>query len=535
MPENAEIPPEKGEPLDLELCLSKTEEGNKLDARCTSGQRGGTTFLPAESQCSAEVQRILNTTAHYIPTGIQPHLRQKELKNPRTIPIAEYNPRTSRHFWQWVEHYADVHKDDTVPRLLGITSAKNLDDLLATQKGVLGGEPSVKNLERFRNLSIPLFVILHQRREINAVLAKVSEGKAHGMIFNKPDLVAEAKEKWREHASRQPNPVCITRPFMGLKGSTKDLTRFMESSSDQEADTLVLTDTPSMEEAETIHRAHLSRMRRRKTSKKLDNPFNKVDREEKVIVAVINVQGSARMDAAALIQASGTTEFNVEVHLVENGDQLNTLHPDCIVLPGGWHGLQYKLQEELGLKDQIIQHIREKGHILALCAGSIQTRASDQDLDDIRSVGCEVGTTIGIGPYKVFNNALSNPHDLHVRAHSPGEGFPDSRILRQVPLSNAPYFMGVGDNMEIIARLRTDPRAASIDDDDGKIMGLQVQQSTLTSPVQMAAAFHDQFIYLLFLHEIGMFNLNIQHERNAIQRLTAYHRSEMEIDDTSLK
>ncbi len=504
--------------------------GIELDTLCTSGRRGGTAFLPVSADVSSEVLDTLGVTAHYIRSGTSSALRRRELKTPRTIPIVEYSPQTQSHFWTWVEDYADQHDGDTNPRLFGMAKVDDLQHFQQTQSDILTMQGDE---ELARKLDIPLFTQVPSNKgtTINEKLfGQMAAGVTQGLILEKKDHVRRAYAQWEEFRAKQENPDLIVRPFIGYKGGTADLLKLMRDDS-TEVDTLIYTDAPSREEALEIHKMHIGKMRKNKKPKKINNPFNVESPLNEFHVAVLNVQGSARKDASALLEASRIIEgLNVEVYLVENGDQLQASNADAIVFPGGWHKIQYDRQEELGINDMVEERIRRGVHALALCAGSIQGRKGDDKLDKVKSEGCVVGTSFGIGDYRVVNNVLSNPRDVLVAIEKYGDvDEPGARVFKNIPFSNAPHFKGVNmETMEVIARLSTQDNdfAASVDDEVGHIVGLKVKRTNRELPVQLVAAFHDKIIFTLFLDQMQQYYMDARYNGERLGLARTHHERE---------
>jgi hypothetical protein len=181
----------------------------------------------------------------------------------------------------------------------------------------------------------------------------------------------------------------------------------------------------------------------------------------------------------------------------------------------------------LGINALLVERISRGVHVLALCAGSIQTRKGDDQLDRVKSEGCAPGTTFGIGDYRVVNNALSNPRDIVCALQPHGDPTkPGARVFPQIPLSNAPFFQGVNlDTMQVIARLSTriEEFRADVDDEEGDIVALMVKRLQPEDPVQIAAAFHDQIIFTMFLHEMQQYQLEAKQKAERLRLIDEQH------------
>ncbi len=503
--------------------------GIELDALCTGGRHGGTSFLPITANVSAEIESLLGVTAYHIPTGTRSANRKRELDSPRAIPIDTFRPNGAAHFWSRVTRYAADHEGDTNPRLFGKLNADDIKAFLRTKSNAI--ERNELSGGSSRDCDIPMYASITRKDQLNSRFFEgIQKGDVQGIILEKSTLIQKAHEEWEKFRDTQQVPVMHARPFMGLQGSTEELVKFMHGP--EEVDTLVFSDTPSLEAAQEIRKLHLRDMRKRANSKKIENPFHNTDVDELIRVAVLNVQGGARREAIALLEAAREVhDFNVEVHLVENGEQLESVKAHALLFPGGWHKNQFEAQEELGINKVIVELIRRKVHILALCAGCIQTRSAHNELDGVQSEGCATGTTFGVGKYQIVNNVLSGPSDVLMAFHNNED--PDAstaRVLEDIPFSNGPYIVGADmDQLEVIARLSTTSRAKEIDDDDGNIVGVQVSNQATGVPVQMAAAFHDPAIFQLWLHEIGVFKTKIRHRGELEQQRAGYRASELRL------
>lgn len=513
------------DPEELQLRLNKIDIGNQLDILCTSGNKGGTSFLPVQADTDSDVPKLLGTTVYTIPSGTDRETRRNELRNPRAIPVLQYHPNSQAHFWERVDTYRDDHRNDTAPGIYGMVETPHIKSFAETQKKKFDENPTLTTLQQ---ANVPMYAITKGKEEIPETVARIADRTVQGIIVEGKNLIYPLLEEWHEHvSSRQIVPI---RPFIGLRGTSGELRKFMSAdSSPEEVDTLVFTDVPTLDDARYIHAAHLERMKSNKNPEIIHNPFNNDSKKESVRIGVINVQGAARMDAKAIIEASEFGDLNVHISLIENTDQLRDI--DTVVLPGGWHRIQYGLQEELGMKPVLVEYLKTGKHLLALCAGSIQARASDNDMDAIQSIGCAVGTTFGIGNYKVVNNTLKGPYDMHVKVHKDKTSDSPSRLLHQVPFSNGPYFIGedLESKMSILARLKSEPHAQDIDEDDGPIVALQTRQIAKTDPVRMVAGFHDKFIILLFLNELELFKMAARHEKERLIKRRQCHLAELDL------
>lgn len=523
----------------MENALQRLREGKMLDAICAGGRRGGTSFLPTNAAIDSETEKNLQVTARIIPSGIEKKHRDKELRDPSSIPVLGYNPQTSRHFWNWVNQYAIEHAEDTAARIFGMVNSGDVQSFIDSQADQLGANPQ---LEDYHRLDIPLFVLLQSRKHIRDVLSKINNGVVQGVILQDANSqLPKFAERWQEYLAKQAYPDLIPRPFIGLQGDTNAHLSFMAShkATDQIVDTLVFSDTPTAEQAKKIRDLHLARMRKVKTATRLNNPFAiKDDKREKgslptTKIGVINVQGGARADAIALMRASKHAGVDIAVSLIENEDQYMHEDPDAIVLPGGWHGLQFRLQETLGLNKLIIEQVvkERRKDLLALCAGAIQGRTADNASDAVQNAGCQIGTALGIGKYKVVNNAYNTPRNLIIATHSTERRGDKARIYPQIPLSNAPYIHGEDpEAVDVIARISTTPFAEQIADDDGAAMGIQVRQASERAHIRMAFAFHHESAFLLFLHEMQIRILAcIQHKQMQSVR-EHFQTTELEAD-----
>ena len=516
------------------LCERKLAAGKMLDVTCIGGRRGGGAMLTVSTRQNSDVDRALGVAGCIIDRHATPEQLESEFANPRSIPLREFAPEQANQFWDDALRYADMHEGDTCPRLFGVIDFHDVATMKETRTAKFGEEP---DLETLRKIDLPFIAYIDNPDDLQAAYEATENGDFQGIILRRPELMKDAWNTWNTHLATVEHPALHPRPFMGVRGNSSELLQLMQS--DDEADmnvhSLIFTDEPTTDLAREIHELHLERMRKEPHSRHLENPFNSENAEDVFSIAIINVQGSARGEAAALTKASQGTDVNIDVHLVENGEQLKALNPKCIILPGGWHGRQYDLQKELGLNDEIVSLMKKGRHLLALCAGSILTRQGDDELDDVRSTGCAAGTSFKIGSYKVDNNVLNAPHDLHVAVHA---GHPDSlqsRLLQQVPFSNGPVYTGVDEengNMDVIARIRTDERATDINEDDGPIVGLQVKQRPHqpSDPVRMALAFHDKFAFLLFLNEVALYRFRLAAEASIFEMRRRCHEAEMDVD-----
>lgn len=505
--------------FDKELARRNQATGKELDILCTGGN---TTFLNVQSQVSQEVADALGVTSYIIPKG-SGFIGTRERKNPREIAIGEYNPRNHQKYFLQAKQYAALHANDTKPRFFAMANAEDISHYLEKQALAMATLDAKKDEEGAvppEALDLPLFTMFPAGSAKGSLkksfFENVTKGITHGIITQHPDDVTRAHDTWNEYRQGLEFPQLHARPFMGLQMPTENLIEFLSNNTEIHVDTIMPTDTPTLEQAKRIHELRIGKMRKAKTSKILDNPFTVDGRETTQKVAVVNVQGSARKDAIALLEASQhIDDFNVEVHLVENGEQMKEVDPDIIVFPGGWHRMQFENQRVLGINDEIVSEIRSGVHVLALCAGSIQTRTAAREdlLHASRSKGCAPGTTFGLGDYTVINNALSNPHNILCKIHTSRD--PDdkhARIFQSIPLSNAPYFDDVnGETIDIIARLSTSPWAENIDEEDGHVVGVKVKQRRGVDPVHMAASFHDKIIFTLFLDEVALWQEEARH------------------------
>ena len=515
---------------DNDLNKRNRSMGKVLDAICASGHRGGTAGLNVDVRNSTDVNEALGVTLCIIPADTDAGVRQAELANPRSIPVLEYTPDSAVDYWNNVTTYAKSHESDTAPCLFGVVPAENIDHLLASQKTALGNDDDE---ERASRIDIPLFAYVTDLETLEELFERRERGEVQGFILRGTTLVAPAMVTWHRYVSKQKHPSLHPRPFIGVEGSTQDLLGLMKSTEepDLNVDTLIFTDSPKPETADRIHALHLQRMNIQQEAKLLENPFARPG-AKKVRIAIVNVQGGTREDAAALLKACEGIEFlDIQVFLVENAAQLASVRAHAIVLGGGWHGKQHKLQEDLGINAVIETLMRENCHLCALCAGAIQARQNDNLMDEVKSEGCDPRTALGIGAYKVTNNALNHPQNLHVALHAGGPGDPASAILENVPFSNGPIFVGIDEQkMDIIARLVADLRASDIDEDAaGEVVGVQVKQCEgHPDPVRLMAAFHDAYIFTLFLREIEMYQLRLQHKKSEIERRLQCRDQELE-------
>ncbi|PIR54250.1 hypothetical protein COU75_01820 [Candidatus Peregrinibacteria bacterium CG10_big_fil_rev_8_21_14_0_10_42_8] len=507
--------------IDEDLARRNQATGKELDILCTGGN---TTFLDVHREVSQEVANALSVTAYIIPKR-SGSIGTKERKNPREIAIGEYNPKQHTSYFKQVKQYGETHANDTAPRFFGMVNASDLPHFLQKQAlamAKLAGRQEEEGTVSPQALDLPLFTMVSAGTAKEYVskpfFNNVTNGVTHGIITQNTDDAERVNSVWNEYREDLARPELHARPFMGLQMPTDDLIAFLLKNTDIQVDTIIPTDTPTLEQAKRIHELRIGKMKKQKTATMLENPFSVEGRTTTQKVAVINVQGSARKDAIALLEASeGIDDFNVEVHLVENGVQMKGVEPDIIVFPGGWHKMQFDNQKELGINDEIVSEIRSGVHVLALCAGSIQTRTAAREdlLYESQSDGCAPGTTFGLGGYSVINNALSNPHHILCKLHrSYNPNDKKVRIFQNIPLSNAPYFYDVDrDTMDIIARLSTSPWAESIDDEDGHVVGVKVKQKRGVDPVQIAASFHDKIIFTLFLHEVALWQEEARHNK----------------------
>jgi len=507
--------------IDEELAAKNQATGKELDILCTGGN---TTFLDAKYTVSGEIADALSVTSYIIPKG-SGLIGTNERKDPREIAIGEYNPPKHKAYFGQVERYAATHAKDTKPRFFAMANAEDIPHYLEKQGNameLLAAKQDEEGAISPQALDLPLFTMVPagtaKKSLKKSFFENITQGVTNGIITQKPDDAKRAFETWNDYKQGLETPQLHARPFMGLQMPTDDLIKFLSENADVQVDTIIPTDTPTLEQAQRIHELRIGKMKKPKTAKMLDNPFTIEGRDTTQKVAVVNVQGSARKDAIALLKASQhIDDFNVEVHLVQNGDQMKAVNPDIIVLPGGWHKIQFNNQTELGINDEIVSQIRSGVHVLALCAGSIQTRTAAREdlLNERQSDGCAPGTTFGLGDYSVINNALSNPHHILCKIHTSRD--PDEksvRIFQNIPLSNAPYFDDVNaETIDVIARLSTTSWAESIDQEDGHVVGVKVKQNRGVDPVHMAASFHDKIIFTLFLDEVALWQEEARHNR----------------------
>lgn len=509
--------------------LYERNMGKVLDAICAAGHRGGTAGLDVSIRNNTDVNEALGVTLCMIPANTAPEVRTQELAHPRSVPILEYTPDGAMEYWDTVAMYATSHESDTVPCLFGAVLEAHIDHLLTSQKTALGG---VSDEERARRIDIPLFVYVTDPDTLETLFERRERGEIQGFILRSTALVEPSMAAWKQYVSKKQQSSLHPRPFIGVEGTVQDLLALMESTEehDLDIDTLIFTDSPEPDAADRIHALHLQRMNMRQTAELLENPYARPG-EKKVRIAIVDVQGGAREDAAALLRACEDIEsLDIEVFLTENAHQLSSVNPHAIVLGGGWHGKQYKLQEDLGINAIIAKLMRENCHLCALCAGAIQARKNDNLMDAVKSEDCDPRTALGIGAYRVVNNTLNHPHDLHVALHTGGPGDPASAVLKNVAFSNGPIFVGIEENeMDIIARLVTDPRATDIDEDAGDVVGVQVKQREgLPDPVRLMAAFHDAYIFTLFLQEIQMYQCRLKHKKLEMDLRLKCRRKELE-------
>jgi glutamine amidotransferase PdxT len=221
---------------------------------------------------------------------------------------------------------------------------------------------------------------------------------------------------------------------------------------------------------------------------------------------------------------------------VENGKQLESSDPHCIVLPGGWHGIQFDLMRDLGINAQIAQLLEKNRHFLLLCAGAILGR-TEGGINDPNE-GVKPGTALGLIDYRIVNNVLNTPRDVHMRIHPPTDPIktqsakPESRLFTEVPFSNGPYMRGCNpDKTDVIARIASDSRAFDINDDDGQVVGVQKRQEHELSPVVMGVGYHHTFVPYVFLRDVGLYRQRLLHARKERQLKQLYREQELRWQD----
>ena len=515
--------------------------GKELDVLCTGGKHAGTTFLPVSSVVSQEIADILGVTAYYIPSGAD-SARNSELESPREIPIMEYTPEKQDEYWKWALKYAELHNEDTNPRLFGMTEAINLPHYISSLDSATKSITDDQYGDKKRALDLPLYTVIQSEKakEIlqDSFFESISAGITQGIIVRSPDDLIEVNKRWQEFRSTFDTPELHARPFIGLQMSTEDIIKCLSNLGDIEIDTIIPTDTPTLEQARQIREMHMHKMQKNSISTKQDDPFESQDSKQVFVIAIVDVQGSARKELAALFEAcEHIKELNIEVHLVENGKQINSVNPDAIVLPGGWHKIQFNDQKELGINTAIIDLIsNERAHVLALCAGSIQMRSAGNEdlLSELRSKACAPGTAFGLFDMSVSNNALSGEKNVLGCIHTPSlpENQRSVRVFEGIPFSNAPYFPFVNlEELDIIFKESTNDNkdAFNIDDDNGDVLGVQVKQENGFDPVRIAASFHDKIIFTVFLNEIALWQEEANHNGRMQNMRNRFHEREIEM------
>lgn len=520
-----------------ELSTPHTIAGKKSDGQCLGGHRGSATGLPAGAEKHTDIERALGVTSRMISSNTDEAILERELQNPQSVPVLEYNRNDAEKYWERVRMYAEMHAQDTAPRLFGAMDIEDLGHLRESQKLALGSTPDKALI---RALDVPVFAYISDPERLKTIFSLSGRGDVQGLILRNTLLATHARQAWKEYQQQQTRPALHARPYMAVEGSPEELIQFMESRADPEinTDSLIFSSAPTLDQASAIRQHLLERMRMKGTARKLDNPFGQANAEDRVRVGIVNVQGGSREDAVTILRASRDMEYDVEVNLVENGEQLESSDPHCIVLPGGWHGIQFDLMQDLGINVQIARLLEKNRHFLLLCAGAILGRTEGGINDKEPNEGVRPGTALGLIDYRIVNNSLNSPQDVHIRIHPTTDpngtqnAEPESRRLKQVTFSNGPYMRGCNPaTTDVVSRISSDSRAFDINDDDGLIVGVQKRQEHDLSPVVIGVGYHHTFVPYVFLRDVGLYRQRLLHACQERELKRLYREQELQWKD----
>ena len=287
-----------------------------------------------------------------------------------------------------------------------------------------------------------------------------------------------------------------------LRGEPSEIQQAILSGDAKDAHAFFFQKPLSQQQALELRNARATMMARHAEGEIFPNPFNQITIPgqprrkglegtiHELKVAIVNVQGAARLEAAMIALASEKIpEMNVHLNLVQTRKQIEQWNPDALVLPGGWHFLQYAMQdhEKIGINEILGDIVREQRvHLLGSCAGAILMRQPDTLLG--KSEDCVPETALGILPYLVRNNALSGVHRTQFLIH--GEKGDQWIDFPKALFVSAPELMlNNKDALQVIARSTQQTYGV-------------LQHPSHNDPVYAATALHNQLPYVYWLHEI---------------------------------
>lgn len=488
-------------------------------------------FSQVSSRTEMEKLADTDTTLQYIKRENSLPDTLDILSAPEYATMISYVPGDKDLYFHCVDHYAKAHAVTeggsvtlTGPGIITMCAVDQVNNFLADRNAWLREHEQDGEENQSRNtqaVDTPVFLKVNSGQIdaaacIDDTLQHLQAGNAHGLIFqNSKDLAAfshwyQSKLASQSGKTMREGYAHFRFPTLVLRGNPKEIySAILEGGDASKAHAFFFDKPLSQPQAEQLRDARAAMMNKIPDGEDFLNPFNQGEGDKKkqlihnIKIAIVNVQGGGRLEAAMIALASEKIlDMNVHLRLVQTRQQIETWNPDALVLPGGWHFLQHVMQEhpETGINAILADVVKQnRVHLLGSCAGAILMRQPDTLVN--KSIDCVPESALGILPYLVRNNARSGTHPTDFLIHGQQDdqwvGFPNALYV------SAPEFLGVdADQLKIIAKSGNQTYGVLNNPDPN-------------APVYAATALHNQLPYVYWLHQIQ--------ENHEIQQIRMRH------------
>jgi glutamine amidotransferase PdxT len=527
------------EPIVPEGSGTGTDDVRTLEhaVRCACVHLSNFSKVNSHAEMSEKVPGT-DTTVTYIHRRTPWEDVEQLLTKPGYATLHSYHPDadSSQQYFRGLDLYSQVHALDSGegvtlsgPGMITMCGVNHIDTYQhekaewLTQNTRNDDSPDAKrhNSRVTQAVDTPVFLKVQGNQVdsgacTDSTMDNIRNGRVHGMIFRDSRDLSRFADWYNEKrsgisGSKLADGEVFTSPTLVLRGDPNTVYEAIKSGDAKYAHAFFFDRPLSASQANDLRDARAGMMAQSHSPEPFYNPYSKkgtpgmsAEDMHRLKIAVVNVQGAARLEAAMIALASKKVPgMSVEIALVQTRRQIEELNPDALVLPGGWHFIQHRMQQhpETGINAILEEMIeQQRVHVLGSCAGAILMRRPD--VLGSRSIDCVPETANGMMPYTVKNNARSGRHDTQFLTHSEGGD-------KLINFPNALYVSAP----ELIVDANAQ-NLKTIAETNGETYGV-IQRTDHHSPVHAATALHNKLPYVYWLHEIQ--------ENLAVQRMRGQH------------
>lgn len=358
------------------------------------------------------------------------------------------------------------HLDDLVDlmqtRIVGVEKYMQWNEILSDEgKEIVDETMFKKALEQLFDQPVIVRVSSERSCMCEEIFELVKRDLVGGFIFDDADKLELFKDYWLANGQGMPIPHVI------FEGTSDEISEFFAAG--HTCDGYMSSDL-AQEGVDKVRNDRIDALASREETVRT-NGFEVSD-SRPIRIAVIDLQGAARLEAEMFEIANEMATIRCDLHIVyaENARQIDAFDPDLVVLPGGWHHVQHELYKDprLDIWGAIERHLDRGGHAYFSCAGAILVRKESKRFND----GCRKGTATGLMDIGVKNDQFNGEMVIDTKMNGSKESWKPSKAN----FVGAPEFGSYGDQVTPIARTQDDAVVAVEQRHEGG--GMMVASST---------------------------------------------------------